>query len=78
MLIGGSRKAIRDCPEYGWTAQIRGFAGIAASGPALTPDTFRSSDSCHVCGLEVDPDTGTVTIDRFTTVDDLVASRDVV
>jgi carbon-monoxide dehydrogenase large subunit len=34
------------------------------------PLNFTFPAGCHICELEVDPDTGVVTIDRFTAVDD--------
>ena len=50
--------------------------------PADLPDSldseeeFRSADQyfpngCHICELEIDPDTGTITIDRYIAVDDV-------
>jgi len=44
--------------------------GLEASGSAATdPPNF--PNGCHVCEVEVDPDTGVVTIDRYTVVDDV-------
>jgi carbon-monoxide dehydrogenase large subunit len=34
------------------------------------PDQF-FPNGCHVCELEIDPDTGVVTVDRYTAVDDV-------
>ena len=44
-------------------------AGLDASGSSNHPPTF--PNGCHVCELEVDPDTGEVTIDRYVVVDDV-------
>ncbi len=44
-------------------------AGLDATGRyALTASTF--PNGCHICELEVDPDTGAVAIVRYTVVDD--------
>jgi carbon-monoxide dehydrogenase large subunit len=44
--------------------------GLEASGHAATdPPNF--PNGCHVCEVEVDPDTGVVTIERYTVVDDV-------
>jgi carbon-monoxide dehydrogenase large subunit len=44
--------------------------GLEASG-AYTTDPPNFPNGCHVCELEVDPETGTVSIDRYSTVDDV-------
>jgi carbon-monoxide dehydrogenase large subunit len=44
-------------------------AGLDASGSSNAPPTF--PNGCHVCELEVDPETGEVTIDRYVVVDDV-------
>ncbi|MGE0723592.1 MAG: xanthine dehydrogenase family protein molybdopterin-binding subunit [Alphaproteobacteria bacterium] len=36
----------------------------------FTPPDATYPNGCHVCELEIDPDTGDVTIDRYTVVDD--------
>jgi carbon-monoxide dehydrogenase large subunit len=43
--------------------------GLDASGSSAHPPTF--PNGCHVCELEVDPETGIVEIDRYTVVDDV-------
>jgi len=43
--------------------------GLDASGSSMVPPTF--PNGCHVCELEVDPETGTVEIDRYAVVDDV-------
>lgn len=44
--------------------------GLEASGSAATdPPNF--PNGCHICEVEVDPDTGAVAIDRYTVVDDV-------
>jgi aerobic carbon-monoxide dehydrogenase large subunit len=43
--------------------------GLEASGAADGIPNF--PNGCHICELEIDPDTGTVTIDRYTVVDDV-------
>ncbi|HEX4927613.1 MAG TPA: xanthine dehydrogenase family protein molybdopterin-binding subunit, partial [Burkholderiales bacterium] len=43
--------------------------GLDASGGSNHPPTF--PNGCHVCELEVDPETGVVEIDRYVVVDDV-------
>ena len=43
--------------------------GIEAVGTSAAPSTF--PNGCMICEVEVDPDTGTVAIDRFTAVNDV-------
>jgi len=43
--------------------------GLDASGSSAAPPTF--PNGCHVCELEVDPETGEVFIDRYVVVDDV-------
>jgi aerobic carbon-monoxide dehydrogenase large subunit len=43
--------------------------GLDASGASSHPPTF--PNGCHICELEVDPETGVVEIDRYTVVDDV-------
>jgi carbon-monoxide dehydrogenase large subunit len=44
--------------------------GLEASGTwSATPENF--PNGCHVCEVEVDPETGEVTVDRYTMVDDV-------
>jgi carbon-monoxide dehydrogenase large subunit len=44
--------------------------GLEASGTwSTTPENF--PNGCHVCEVEVDPETGEVVIDRYATVDDV-------
>ena len=43
--------------------------GLDASGSSAVPPTF--PNGCHTCELEVDPDTGEVSIDRYVVVDDV-------
>jgi carbon-monoxide dehydrogenase large subunit len=43
--------------------------GLDASGSSSAPPTF--PNGCHVCELEVDPETGVVEIDRYVVVDDV-------
>jgi carbon-monoxide dehydrogenase large subunit len=43
--------------------------GLDASGSSAAPPSF--PNGCHVCELEVDPETGVVEIDRYTVVDDV-------
>ncbi|HVL36796.1 MAG TPA: xanthine dehydrogenase family protein molybdopterin-binding subunit [Burkholderiales bacterium] len=43
--------------------------GLDASGSSSVPPTF--PNGCHVCELEIDPDTGAVEIDRYAVVDDV-------
>jgi len=43
--------------------------GLEASGAADGIPNY--PNGCHICELEIDPDTGTVAIDRYTVVDDV-------
>ncbi|HEY5899349.1 MAG TPA: molybdopterin cofactor-binding domain-containing protein, partial [Burkholderiales bacterium] len=43
--------------------------GLDASGGSNHPPAF--PNGCHVCELEIDPDTGVVEIDRYVVVDDV-------
>jgi carbon-monoxide dehydrogenase large subunit len=43
--------------------------GLDASGASSHPPTF--PNGCHVCEVEVDPETGVVEIDRYAVVDDV-------
>jgi aerobic carbon-monoxide dehydrogenase large subunit len=43
--------------------------GLDASGSSNAPPTF--PNGCHVCELEIDPETGVVEIDRYAVVDDV-------
>jgi carbon-monoxide dehydrogenase large subunit len=43
--------------------------GLDASGASNAPPSF--PNGCHVCELEVDPETGVVEIDRYVVVDDV-------
>jgi carbon-monoxide dehydrogenase large subunit len=44
--------------------------GLEASG-AFGSDPQNFPNGCHICEVEVDPETGIVTIDRYTVVDDV-------
>ena len=44
-------------------------AGLDASGSSNHPPTF--PNGCHICELEVDPDTGVVEVERYVVVDDV-------
>ena len=43
--------------------------GLDASGSSAVPPTF--PNGCHVCELEIDPETGEVFIDHYAVVDDV-------
>ena len=43
--------------------------GLDASGSSDVPPTF--PNGCHVCEVEIDPETGVVDIDRYAVVDDV-------
>lgn len=43
--------------------------GLDASGASSHPPTF--PNGCHICEVEVDPETGVVAIDRYAVVDDV-------
>jgi carbon-monoxide dehydrogenase large subunit len=60
-------------------AQMRTM--IAADAPADVPASLNSEEEfdaadqffpngCHICELEIDPDTGVITLDRYTAIDD--------
>ena len=38
---------------------------------AFTPPAVTFPNGCHVCEVEIDPDTGAITIERYTVVDDV-------
>ena len=44
--------------------------GLEASG-TWEPEPPNYPNGCHICELEVDPETGVVSLDRYTVVDDL-------
>ena len=43
--------------------------GLDASGSSDVPPTF--PNGCHVCEVEIDPETGVVDVDRYAVVDDV-------
>jgi carbon-monoxide dehydrogenase large subunit len=45
-------------------------AGLAATA-GFTPPAPTFPNGCHICELEIDPDTGVIRIDRYTIVDDV-------
>lgn len=45
-------------------------AGLAATA-GFTPPAPTFPNGCHVCEVEIDPDTGVVRVDRYTIVDDV-------
>ena len=51
--------------RFGLGLEASGFYTGAPGGPPNYPN------GCQVCEVEVDPETGAVTIDRFAAVDDL-------
>jgi carbon-monoxide dehydrogenase large subunit len=44
--------------------------GLQGAG-AATADVPSFPNGCHICEIEVDPDTGAVQLDRYTVVDDI-------
>ena len=44
--------------------------GLQGAG-AFSPDASSFPNGCHICELEIDPDTGAVAVDRYTVVDDV-------
>ena len=44
--------------------------GLQGAG-AFSSDVSSFPNGCHICELEIDPDTGAVVIDRYTVVDDV-------
>jgi carbon-monoxide dehydrogenase large subunit len=65
--IGLVDLAKRSFAPVGWPAEFG--VGIEAVG-TFTPTRSNFPNGCHVCEVEVDPDTGKVEIVRFTAVDD--------
>ena len=45
-------------------------AGALAATHTRTPDAFTYPNGCHICELEVDPETGAIRIARYSIVDD--------
>ena len=46
--------------------------GVGLQGVgAFSPDASSFPNGCHICELEIDPDTGAVAVDRYTVVDDV-------
>lgn len=56
--------------ELAASLAARGEAGCAGEA-ALEGNTLTIPNGAYVCEVEIDPDTGTVRIDRFTAVDDV-------
>jgi len=50
-----------------WPAELG--VGLEAVG-TFTPNRSNFANGCHVCEVEVDPETGAVTLDRYLGVDD--------
>jgi aerobic carbon-monoxide dehydrogenase large subunit len=44
--------------------------GLQGAG-AFSPDLPAFANGCHICEVEIDPDTGVVELDRYTVVDDI-------
>jgi aerobic carbon-monoxide dehydrogenase large subunit len=44
--------------------------GLQGAG-AFSPDVPTFPNGCHICEVEIDPDTGEATLDRYTVVDDV-------
>ena len=54
-----------------WFERARASGGrLAAEGKVKVP-AFSWPNGCHVCEVEIDPDTGTIAVTRFTAVDDV-------
>ena len=51
----------------GWPAEFG--VGLEAVG-TFTPTRPNFANGCHICEIEVDPETGAVILDRYTGVDD--------
>jgi carbon-monoxide dehydrogenase large subunit len=65
--IGLVELAKRSFAPVGWPAEFG--LGLEAVG-TFTPTRPNFANGCHICEVEVDPDTGDVRIDRYTGVDD--------
>jgi aerobic carbon-monoxide dehydrogenase large subunit len=65
LYIGGSAIVLA---ARAWLAQGARDGG-SASATATSPFCF--PNGCHVCEVEIDPDTGTIRIARYTAVDDV-------
>jgi carbon-monoxide dehydrogenase large subunit len=46
------------------------FASLDSEGDYIAPD-MHFPNGCHVCEIEVDPETGTIVVDRYVAVDDV-------
>jgi carbon-monoxide dehydrogenase large subunit len=71
-FVAGTARAIT-VPELAIALKrerLPGFEnGLDESAGFESPSTF--PNGCHICEVEVDPETGTVTIDRYVIVDDV-------
>jgi carbon-monoxide dehydrogenase large subunit len=65
--IGLVELARKTYAPVGWPAEFG--VGLEAVG-TFTPTRSNFANGCHVCEVEVDPDTGEVRIDRYIGVDD--------
>ena len=70
-VIGTSRKiSVTELAVTLKREKLPGFEnGLDEQAGFESPPTF--PNGCHICELEVDPETGTVAIDRYTIVDDV-------
>jgi carbon-monoxide dehydrogenase large subunit len=57
----------RSFAPVGWPAELG--VGLEAIG-TFTPERPNFANGCHICEVEVDPDTGAVELVRYTAVDD--------
>ena len=56
---------------YGPGGRPKGMeAGLFETG-VFEPEDQTFPNGCHVCEIEIDPDTGTLTVERYTVVDDV-------
>jgi carbon-monoxide dehydrogenase large subunit len=70
--VSGTARAIsvQDLAKSLRREKLSGFeSGLDASATYEGPPTF--PNGCHICEVEIDPETGTVAVVRYTIVDDL-------
>ena len=59
------------CASYRPGGRPKGMeAGLFETG-VFEPEAQTFPNGCHVCEIEIDPDTGTLTVERYTVVDDV-------
>ena len=82
VVFAGGRFAVRDDPARVYRSAVRGARCSRSRQPAgwrrsgldtyvwNLLDVITFPNGCHIAEVEVDPDTGAVTLERYTAVDD--------